>query len=192
MVQITLATNSERKNVLANTDKTLQQIITENGVDTTGATIMLKGNVVSAFDLDRTLSQCNVVDGESVIMNVTVKAAAAFEVKMDANVLTVITDIKEETVKAGLADLVAKDDKENAVYGVSVDTNGNGSMNEFSLTGNTYIDGKLAVTIVFPMGTTVEDIQKFYGEHLLKAKEYTAKIQHAAEEKTAAISGLFA
>ena len=192
MVQITLATNSERKNVLANTDKTLQQIITENGVDTTGATIMLKGNVVSAFDLDRTLSQCNVVDGESVIMNVTVKAAAAFEVKMDANVLTVITDIKEETVKAGLADLVAKDDKENAVYGVSVDTNGNGSMNEFSLTGNTYIDGKLAVTIVFPMGTTVEDIQKFYGEHLLKAKEYTAKIQQAAEEKTAAISGLFA
>ena len=192
MVQITLATNSERKNVLANTDKTLQQIITENGVDTTGATIMLKGNVVSAFDLDRTLSQCNVVDGESVIMNVTVKAAAAFEVKMDANVLTVITDIKEETVKAGLADLVAKDDKGNAVYGVSVDTNGNGSMNEFSLTGNTYIDGKLAVTTVFPMGTTVEDIQKFYGEHLLKAKEYTAKIQHAAEEKTAAISGLFA
>ena len=192
MVQITLATNSERKSVLASTDKTLQQIITENGVDTTGATIMLKGNVVSAFDLDRTLSQCNVVDGESVIMNVTVKAAAAFEVKMDANVLTVITDIKEETVKAGLADLVAKDDKGNAVYGVSVDTNGNGSMNEFSLTGNTYIDGKLAVTIVFPMGTTVEDIQKFYGEHLLKAKEYTAKIQHAAEEKTAAISGLFA
>ena len=192
MVQITLATNSERKNVLANTDKTLSEIIRENGIDTTGATIMLNGNVVSAFDLDRTLSQCNVVDGESVIMNVTVKAAAAFEVKMDANVLTVITDIKEETVKAGLADLVAKDDKENAVYGVSVDTNGNGSMNEFSLTGNTYIDGKLAVTIVFPMGTTVEDIQKFYGEHLLKAKEYTAKIQHAAEEKTAAISGLFA
>ena len=192
MVQITLATNSERKSVLASTDKTLQQIITENGVDTTGATIMLKGNVVSAFDLDRTLSQCNVVDGESVIMNVTVKAAAAFEVKMDANVLTVITDIKEETVKAGLADLVAKDDKGNAVYGVSVNTNGNGSMNEFSLTGNTYIDGKLAVTTVFPMGTTVEDIQKFYGEHLLKAKEYTAKIQHAAEEKTAAISGLFA
>ena len=192
MVQITLATNSERKNVLANTDKTLSEIIRENGIDTTGATIMLNGNVVSAFDLDRTLSQCNVVDGESVIMNVTVKAAAAFEVKMDANVLTVITDIKEETVKAGLADLVAKDDKENAVYGVSVDTNGHGSMNEFSLTGNTYIDGKLAVTIVFPMGTTVEDIQKFYGEHLLKAKEYTAKIQHAAEEKTAAISGLFA
>lgn len=192
MVQITLATNSERKSVLASTDKTLQQIITENGVDTTGATIMLKGNVVSAFDLDRTLSQCNVVDGESVIMNVTVKAAAAFEVKMDANVLTVITDIKEETVKAGLAELVAKDDKGNAVYGVSVDTNGNGSMNEFSLTGNTYIDGKLAVTSVFPMGTTVEDIQKFYGEHLLKAKEYTAKIQTAAEEKTAAISGLFA
>ena len=192
MVQITLATNSERKNVLANTDKTLSEIIRENGIDTTGATIMLNGNVVSAFDLDRTLSQCNVVDGESVIMNVTVKAAAAFEVKMHANVLTVITDIKEETVKAGLADLVAKDDKENAVYGVSVDTNGNGSMNEFSLTGNTYIDGKLAVTIVFPMGTTVEDIQKFYGEHLLKAKEYTAKIQHAAEEKTAAISGLFA
>ena len=191
MVQITLATNSERKNILVNTDATLSSIIRENGIDTTGATIMLKGNVVSAFDLDRTLSQCNVVDGESVIMNVTVKAAAAFEVKFENNVLTVVTDIEQSTITAGLAELVAKDDKGNAVYGASISSSGNGDVNEFSFTGNTYIDGKLALTKVFPMGTTTDDIQKFYGEALLAAKKYTAQIQQAAAAKTAEITALF-
>lgn len=191
MVQITLATNSSRKNVLVNAASTLQQIISDNGVDTTGATIMLKGNVVSSFDLDRTLESCGVHDGETAIMNVTVKAAAAFEVNFENNVLTVVTDIKKETVEAGLADLVAKDEDGNVVYGAELSESGNGSFNDFSFTGNTYIDDKLAFTQVYPVDTTEEDIQKFFGENLLAAQKYTVQIQEAAEAKTAAIQGLF-
>ena len=191
MVQITLATNSESKQVLTSVDTTLAQIISSNSIDTTGATIMLKGNVVSAFDLDRTLAQCGVADGDSAIMNVTVKAAAAFDVKFENNVLTVVSDIKKETVDAGLADLVAKDEDENVVYGAELSKNGKGGINEFSFTGNTYIEDKLAYTEVFPVETTVDDIQKFYGENLLAAQKYTAQIQAAAEAKTAEIQGLF-
>ena len=191
MVQITLATNSERKQVLTSVDTTLAQIISSNSIDTTGATIMLKGNVVSAFDLDRTLAQCGVADGDSAIMNVTVKAAAAFDVKFENNVLTVVSDIKKETVDAGLADLVAKDEDGNVVYGAELSKNGKGGINEFSFTGNTYIEDKLAYTEVFPVETTVDDIQKFYGENLLAAQKYTAQIQAAAESKTAEIQGLF-
>ena len=191
MVQITLATNSERKQVLTSVDTTLAQIISSNSIDTTGATIMLKGNVVSAFDLDRTLAQCGVADGDSAIMNVTVKAAAAFDVKFENNVLTVVSDIKKETVDAGLADLVANDEDGNVVYGAELSKNGKGGINEFSFTGNTYIEDKLAYTEVFPVETTVDDIQKFYGENLLAAQKYTAQIQAAAEAKTAEIQGLF-
>ena len=77
MINLTLSTNGERKQVLVQTGDTLQSIVNANGVDTTGAIIMLKGTPVSNFDLGRTLEECNVSDGESVIMNVAVKASAA-------------------------------------------------------------------------------------------------------------------
>ena len=191
MIQITLATAAERKSVLATSETTLQQIISDNHIDTTGATIMLKGNVVSAFDLDRTLAQCGVEDGSSVIMNVAVKAAAAFDVKVENNVLTVVTDITEDVVESGVADLFAYDEDGNAVYGASLSGNGKASFNGFSFTGNTYVDGKLAATMILPMGIKSEEIQKFYGEDLLKAKQYTKQIQDTAAAKIAEIAALF-
>jgi hypothetical protein len=192
MIQITLATSAERKSVLATSETTLQQIINDNHIDTTGATIMLKGNVVSAFDLNRTLAQCGVEDGSSVIMNVAVKAAAAFEVKVENNVLTVVTDITKNVVESGVAELVAYDEDGNAVYGAGISGNGKAAFNAFSFTGNTYIDDKLAATMILPMGIKPEEIQKFYGEDLLKAKAYTAQIQETAEAKIADVAALFA
>lgn len=191
MIQITLATSAERKSVLAQSTDTLQSIITANNIDTTGATIMLKGNVVSAFDLDRTLAQCGVEDGSSVIMNVAVKAAAAFEVKVENNVLTVITDITEDVVESGVADLIAYNEDGDAVYGANISGNGKASFNDFSFVGNTYIDGKLAATMILPMGVKVDEMQKFYGEQLLKAQKYTAQIQETAAAKIAEIAALF-
>ena len=191
MVQITLATNAARKSVLAESTTTLQKLINDNGVDTTGATIMLKGNVVSAFDLDRTLAQCGVNDGDSVIMNVAVKAAAAFDVKVENNVLTVITDITRDTVESGIASLTAHDEDGNMVYGVAVAENGKASFNDFSFTGNTYVDGKLAATMILPMAITQEEIMRVYGEYLLAAKKYTAQIEADAQVKMAEIAALF-
>lgn len=191
MIQITLATASQRKSVLAESTTTLQKLINDNNIDTTGATIMLKGNVVSSFDLDRTLAQCGVNDGDSVIMNVAVKAAAAFDVNVENNVLTVVTDITRDVVESGVASLTAHDEDGNMVYGVAVSENGKASFNEFSFTGNTYVDGKLAATIILPMAITQEEIQKFYGENLLKAKAYTAQIEADAQAKIEEIAALF-
>ena len=191
MVQITLATAAQRTQVLAETSTTLQKLINDNKIDTTGATIMLKGNVVSAFDLDRTLAQCGVNDGDSVIMNVAVKAAAAFDVSVENNVLTVITDITRDVVESGIASLTCNDEDGNMVYGVAIAGNGKASFNDFSFVGNTYVDDKLAATIILPMAITQEEIQKFYGEHLLKAKTYTAKIEADAQAKIADIASLF-
>lgn len=192
MIQITLATSAERKSILAESSTTLQEIINNNHIDTTGATIMLKGNVVSAFDLDRTLAQCGVEDGSSVIMNVAVKAAAAMEVKLENNVLTVITDVTEESMKKGLSNMKAHDEDGNEVYAVGVSKNGNASIDKFAFTGNTYVEGKLAATIVLPMEkATIAKIQKEYGEHLLAAKKYTAQIASEAAAKEAEIEALF-
>lgn len=192
MVQITLATAAERKSVLAETSTTLQEIISQNNIDTTGATIMLKGNVVSAFDLDRTLAQCGVEDGSSVIMNVAVKAAAALEVKLENNVLTVVTDVTEASMKKGLSNMKAKDEDGNEVYAVGVSKSGNAEITNFSFTGNTYVDGKLAATMVLPMDkASIEKVQKAFGEMLLAAKKYTAQIAQEASAKEAEIEALF-
>lgn len=193
MVQITLATAAERKSVLAETSTTLKQIISDNHIDTTGATIMLKGNVVSSFDLDRTLAQCGVEDGSSVIMNVAVKAAAAaMQVSVENNVMTVITDVTEASMKKGLSNMKAKDEDGNEVYAVAVSKSGEAKIDNISFTGNTYVDGKLAATIVLPMNkSSVDKIQKEYGEKLLKAKNYTAQIAQEAAAKEAEIEALF-
>lgn len=193
MVQITLATAAERKSVLAETSTTLKEIISNNHIDTTGATIMLKGNVVSAFDLDRTLAQCGVEDGSSVIMNVAVKAAAAaMQVNIENNVMTVITDVTEESMKKGLSNMKAKDEDGNEVYAVAVSKSGEAKIDFVSFTGNTYVDGKLAATMVLPMGkSSVDKVQKAYGEKLLLAKKYTAQIAQEASAKEAEIEALF-
>lgn len=192
MVQITLATSAERKSILAETSTTLKEIINNNHIDTTGATIMLKGNVVSAFDLDRTLAQCGVEDGSSVIMNVAVKAAAAMEVKLENNVLTIVTDVTEASIKKGLSNMKACDEDGNEVYAVGVSKSGDAKITGFSFTGNTYVNGKLAATMVLPMDkASIDKVQKAFGEMLLAAKKYTAQIAQEAAEKEAEIEALF-
>lgn len=112
-------------------------------------------------------------------------------IKMQNNVLTVVTDITKEVVESGLAKLVATEDG-NQVYGVSVANDGKASFNAFSFVGNTYVDGKLAATIILPMAMTMDEVKKVYGENLLKAQRYTAQIAEEAEAKTAEIAALFA
>lgn len=111
-------------------------------------------------------------------------------VTFDNNVLTVVTDVTEEVVKAGISDLKARDEKGNQVYGV-VKVDSAARIGEFEFAGNAYIDGKLAAQVLVKDGTTLAEIQKTYGEHLLKAAQYTAQISTEAADKKESIEGLF-
>ena len=111
-------------------------------------------------------------------------------VTFDNNVLTVVTDITEEVVKAGISDLKARDEKGNQVYGV-VKVDGAARIGEFEFAGNAYVDGKLAAQILLADGTTQAEVQKTYGEALLAAKKYTAQIADEASTKQQLIAGLF-
>lgn len=112
--------------------------------------------------------------------------------KFENNVLTVITDITEEVVKKGYAALKAKDEKGNDVYVVEVSGDGYADLNAFSFTGNTFVEGKLAATIVLPMDTTEEDVKRAYADALLAAQKYTAQIAAESADKQAAVNALFA
>ena len=106
------------------------------------------------------------------------------------NLLTVITDVTKEIVKAGLSDLKARDDKGNQVYGASK-TDKAARIGEFEFAGNAYVDGKLAAQILLADGTTQAEVQKTYGEALLAAKKYTAQIAEEALTKEEQITDLF-
>lgn len=107
------------------------------------------------------------------------------------NTLKVVTGITKETIEKGISDLVARDEKGNALYAVSVSKDGKGSIDNFGMKCNAFIDGKAAVVIVTGMETTQADVQKQYGEALVAAAKYTEVIATVATAKEAEIAALF-
>lgn len=107
------------------------------------------------------------------------------------NVLTVVTDITKEVVESGYASLKVKDDKGNELYFVEASKDGTAALTDFSFKGNTYVDGKLAATLVMPMGVTEENVKKMFADALLAAKKYTAQIAQESAEKQDAVNALF-
>ena len=114
------------------------------------------------------------------------------KVSFKNNTLTVVTDLKKEVVESGFSNLRAVDGKGNQVFAVEANKDGYATLSTFSLTGNAYIDGNLAAVMVFPMDTTLADVQKKYGEALLAADQYIPQIATEAADKSAAIGKLFA
>lgn len=110
--------------------------------------------------------------------------------KFENNVLTVITDITKEMVETQ-AVLKAKDEKGNDLYVVTVSDNGSASLNTFCFKGNTYVDGKLAATIVMPILLTEDEVKNLYADELLAAQKYTAQIVEEVVKKQAFVNAMF-
>ena len=196
MVRITLATGTERKAVIVNVTDKLGDIIAANAVDTSGATIMLKGNICALSDQQKTLAELGLQDGDEAVLNVTVKASAAAvsvsfkEVDGAVPVLTIKTDITKNMVENGYTELVAKDEDGAQIYRVSKGEKA--SVDTFGLTGNAYVDDKLVAALVLPNGTKKEDAMKQYGDAVLAAATYVDQIVAEATEKKSKIERIFA
>jgi hypothetical protein len=106
-------------------------------------------------------------------------------------VLTVVTDVTKTTIKKGISNLELRDDKKNLLYKVKMSDDGKASVDNFSITCNTYIGEKAAAVMVLGPNVTREQVEKQYGEALLAATQYVGQIAAAAAEKEDTISGLF-
>ena len=111
------------------------------------------------------------------------------KVKFENNVLTVVSSITKETIDKGIASLKIKDDKDNEAFAVGPSREGN--INTFYFGYNAFIEDKAAVVAVLPMGTTLEDVQRNFGEALVEAKKYTELIATQAMAKEATIAAIF-
>ena len=191
MVNLTLGTNTEKKSVIVDVNTTLASALADNGVNTQGSALYLNGQMIAGADTESTLAQLGVADGSKAMLIAVVKSDCAFEASYKDNVLTVVTDITKESVEKGISNLKATDDKGNEVYAVGVDKNGTGSISDFGIVGNTFIDGKLALTMVLPMDTKQADVERTYGEKILAAKKYSEQIASDAKAKEDEIAALF-
>lgn len=113
-------------------------------------------------------------------------------VTMKENVLTVVTPITKTAYEKAMSDMVVKDEKkENTLFRVVVDKNGAAAIGENFLQCNTYVDEKLAVQMVFKMGTKMEDVKALYGKALLNANQYIPQILTNITAETAAVDAIF-
>ena len=77
MVNITLKTNTGRRNVISDVNATLASIFADNDLSTQGAIIHLDGRPVSMGDATKSLSELGVADEGRAILSLVVKATSA-------------------------------------------------------------------------------------------------------------------
>lgn len=111
---------------------------------------------------------------------------------LNENILTVVTPITKEMADKAFSDFMAKDKDGNDLYYVTTNQEGNGGIYAAGMVCNTVVDGKLAVVLTLPMGTTLDDVKKMYGKKLVTAEQYMGQIFEAATTEIEAIDGIFA
>ncbi len=114
-------------------------------------------------------------------------------VKLEENILTVVTPIEKAVADKAFSAMTLTDEKTGDVLcTVGVNTDGNGIISACGLVCNTVVDSKLAVKMILPMGTTMDDVKKMYGKALVEVNKHIEKIAENVEKEIAAIDGMFA
>lgn len=67
MLKVTIGTNTSRKAVVVSPDKTLRDVLTENGVNLNVGKLMIDGGAINANQLDQTLAEIGVQDNAYII-----------------------------------------------------------------------------------------------------------------------------
>lgn len=111
---------------------------------------------------------------------------------LNANVLTVNTGISQELADKAFSSMSAYDKDGNEVCRIELDKNGGeGKIRSYGLTCNTVVDGNLAVQIVLPMETTMDDVKKMYGKALVEVSKHIEAIKTSLNAEITAINGIF-
>ena len=77
MISLTIGTNTERKTVLVEADKPLNEVLEENSVNTVGAALHLNGSLIAGCDTSCSLSELGIEDGGKAMLIAVVKADSA-------------------------------------------------------------------------------------------------------------------
>lgn len=110
-------------------------------------------------------------------------------VKFEGSFLTINTEITQESARKYPYVLTNKAYDGEELYRVTVgDT---GAILECGMVCNAVVDGCLAVCMVMPMGTTLDDIKREYGYSLMNAEDYVKEIKTNMDAAERAFDRLF-
>lgn len=110
-------------------------------------------------------------------------------VKLNENILTVVTPITKETANKAFSSLELRNEDNEVVC--MVKQGQEGKISNMGLVCNTVVDGKLAVLIAMPMETTMETVKKQYGQALVNISKHIDQLAANVEAEIAAINGIF-
>lgn len=77
MINLTIGTNTERKNILVAPNESIAEVLANNNVNTTSAAIHINGSLVPGCDLQQTFEEFGVEDNTSAMLIAVVKADSA-------------------------------------------------------------------------------------------------------------------
>ncbi len=77
MINLTIGTNTERKNVIVEPTEILGDVLEENNVNTASAAIHLNGSLIPGCDLDQSFEELGVEDDTQAMLIAVVKADSA-------------------------------------------------------------------------------------------------------------------
>lgn len=112
------------------------------------------------------------------------------KVSIRENVLEVVTGIKKADFDKQVTDMTVRDDKGSEKFKLKIGEEPNISV--FGLTCNTTVDKELAVTMILPMETDVEEIKIKYGKALVATEKNLEVIIDRIKEDTKAVDEIFA
>ena len=78
MINVTLATTAGKSHVTVEGNQTPMEVLAENNVATTGATISMNMRPLSVTELTDTFEDLKCNDGDSIMLSAVVKADSAF------------------------------------------------------------------------------------------------------------------
>lgn len=77
MINVKLATTAGKRDVIVNGNQTPSQVLEENNVATTGATVSLNMRPLADNEKEKTFEELGCSDGDSVMLSAVVKADSA-------------------------------------------------------------------------------------------------------------------
>lgn len=77
MINLSIGTNTERKNVIVEPTQTLADVLSENNVNVGGCALHLNGTLIAGADTEETFEGLGIADGTKAMLIAVVKADSA-------------------------------------------------------------------------------------------------------------------
>lgn len=179
MIKVTLICNSGRKNVMASEDKTVREVLEENGIRYDTGITSIDGAALRPGEFDKTLSQLGIA--EKCFLSNVVKADNAANVMIAGGAIVVTSSLKLEDIKRAkkfrpeaLYLYEGEGADKEVVFAIDTTTRSHGTLdgNGAVFGPNATAEGNATITIVV---NDLENVQKEFterfGSGLLKLKK---------------------